>query len=148
MNPAIRSSLLRTLPRLFPYLIVIGTFCVAGSYPVAYGQNSLSTQQTGKISGVRKVLRRSTLCTTRYSRIHDFDVYFSLRTRQQTYCGDYETVVLDEIKDLKNAEGKDLEIVLNEKKNKVTLYTPENRKVKAHMVRSSHCSSYSLAKNQ
>ena len=89
-----------------------------------------------------------TLCTTRYSRIHDFDVYFSLRTGQQRYCADCETVVLDEIKDLENAEGKDLEIVVNEKKNKVTLYTPQNKKLKARIVRSTNCSSFSVAKNQ
>ena len=89
-----------------------------------------------------------TLCTARYSRIHDFDVYFSLRTGQQRYCADYETVVLDEIKDLENADGKDLEVFLNQKKNKVTLYTPQNRKLKARIVRSSHCSSFSLSKSQ
>jgi hypothetical protein len=43
------------------------------------------------------VLGGTILSTTRCSIIHDFDVYFSLRTVLETYCIDYETVVLDEI---------------------------------------------------
>lgn len=147
MNFAIRTCLLRTLPRVFFYVVVISTCCLAGSCPVAYGQNSSSIRQTGKISGVRRALRGTTLYTTRYSRIHDFDVYFSLRVGQQTYCGDYETVVLDEISELLNAEGKNVEIVLDEKKAKVTLYTPRNRRLKARIVKLNHCSSVSLAQN-
>ena len=66
------------------------------------------------------MLRGTILSTTRYSRIHDFDVYLSLRTGQETYCIDYETVVLDEIQDLASAEGKDLAISFDAKRNKVT----------------------------
>jgi len=91
------------------------------------------------------VLRGTPLCTTRYSRIHDFDVFFSLRIGEQTYCGDYETVVVDEINDLRSSEGKDVEITLDKSKNKVILYTPQNRKLKARIVRASQCPSTALA---
>jgi len=91
------------------------------------------------------VLRGTPLRTTRYSRIHDFDVFFSLRIGEQTYCGDYETVVVDEINDLRSSEGKDVEITLDKSKNKVILYTPQNRKLKARIVRASQCPSTALA---
>lgn len=88
---------------------------------------------------MRRKLRGTFLSTTRYSRIHDFDVFFSLRIGQQTYCGDYETVVLDEINDLASSQGKDVEITLNQSKRRVTLYMPQNRRLKARIVSASHC---------
>jgi hypothetical protein len=93
------------------------------------------------------VLRGAPLCTTRYSRIHDFDVYFSLRVGEQTFCGDYETVVLDEINDLVSSEGKDVEITLDKNKKRVILYTPQKRKLKARIVRASQCSPRALAQS-
>ena len=102
-------------------------------------------RQTGRISGVHRVLRCTPLCTTRYSRIHDFDVYFSFRIGEQTYCGDYETTVLDEINDLASSAGKDVEIALDKDKKRVVLYTPQNRKLKARIVRTSECSPTALA---
>lgn len=100
-----------------------------------------------KISGVRKVLHGSTLCTTWYSGIHDFDVYFSLRVDQH-YCMDYETVVLDEINELVSDGARDIEILLDQKKTKVTLYIPQHRKLKARIVQSEYCPSVSVAENR
>lgn len=93
------------------------------------------------------MLRGTTLSTTRYSRIHDFDVYFSLRIGEQTYCGDYETVVLDEIKDLASCDGKDVEAALDKSKKKVILYTPQNRRLKACIVPTIQCSTRTLAQS-
>jgi len=87
------------------------------------------------------------LSTTRYSRIHDFDVYFSLRIGEQAYCGDYETVVLDEIKDLASCDGKDVEVTLDKSKKKVILYTPQDRKLKARIVPMSQCSTVMIAQS-
>jgi hypothetical protein len=70
----------------------------------------ITPRQTALILNVRRVLSGSFLCTARYSRIHNFDVYFALRIGEETYCGDYETVVLDEIKDLVSSEGKDVAV--------------------------------------
>jgi hypothetical protein len=110
-----------------------------GSLPVFSQASASPVRETGTVSGVRRVLRGTILSTTRYSRIHDFDVYFSLRTGQETYCVDYETVVLDEIRDLANSEGKDLTVILDLRKNKVILYTPQDRKLKARIVRAKFC---------
>ena len=46
---------------------------------------------------------------SRYPRIRDFNVYLAVRVADQTYCADYETVVLDEIDDLMSCAGKSTE---------------------------------------
>jgi len=121
-------------------LAAIGVFfAISSDVPSLAGASSASARQTGRILVVRSVLRGTPLSTTRYSRIHDFDVYFSLRIAEQTYCGDYETVVLDEINDLVSSEGKDVTITLDESKRRVILYTPHNRRLKARIVRASQC---------
>jgi len=74
-------------------------------------------------------------------------VYFSLRIGEQTYCGDYETVVLDEINDLASSEGKDIEVTLDQSKKRITLYTPQNRRLKARIVRTSECLPTALAQS-
>jgi len=61
------------------------------------------------------------------------------------YCVDYETVVLDEIRDLANAEDKDLEVSLDERRNKVTLHTSQDRKLKARIVQANHCAAAPVA---
>ena len=122
-------------------------FAILCHVPAWARLSSSSVRQTARILGVRRVLRGTTLSTTRYSRIHDFDVYFSLRIGEQTYCGDYETVVLDEIKDLASCDGKDVEATLDKSKKKVILYTARNRKLKARIVRASQCSPTTLAQN-
>jgi hypothetical protein len=81
------------------------------------------------------------------SRIHDFDVYF-VRAGRQTYCVDCETVILDQVNDLAAAEGNDVEIFLDRKKAKVTVYTPQHRKLNARIVQWKYCSSVSLAQNR
>ena len=133
----------RTDKRRLKYVlhaVTLAVICLLyGSLPVFGQASSLCTHEMGRISEVRTVLRGTILSTTRYSRIHDFDVYLSLRTGQETYCIDYETVVLDEIQDLASAEGKDLAISFDAKKSKVTLYTPQSRKLKARVVRAILC---------
>lgn len=130
------------------YLAAFSAFFVICCHvPALARSSSSSARQTARISGVRRVLRGTPLCTTRYSRIHDFDVYFSLRIDEQNYCGDYETVVIDEISDLASSEGKNVEITLDTSKKRVILYTPHNRKLKARIVRASQCSSTALAQS-
>jgi hypothetical protein len=74
-------------------------------------------------------------------------LYFSLRIGEQTYCGDYETVVLDEIKDLASCDGKDVEAALDKSKKKVILYTPQNRRLKGRIVPMIQCSTGTLAQS-
>jgi hypothetical protein len=145
MNSAIHSR----LRKLLACFAALAAFCAFSWHTpaVARVSSSSSVRQTGRLSGVRRVLRGTTLSTTRYSRIHDFDVYFSLRVGEQTYCGDYETVVLDEIKDLASCDGKDVEARLNKSKKKVILYMFQNRKLKARIVPMSQCSTGTLVQN-
>lgn len=108
----------------------------------AFSQSSsFPKRESARIAGVRSTSHEAFLYTTRYSRIQDFDVYFSLRAGKETYCVDYETVVLDEIQDLTDAEGKDLNVSLEPRKNKVIIYTPQSRKLKARIVRADLCES-------
>lgn len=115
----------------------------------SFAQQSSSpyVKQIGRILSVRKAPRSSIVCTTRYSRIRDFDVYLSIRIADQTYCGAYETPVLDEIDDLLASSGKLVRLRLNEQENRITLSTPHYRRLKAHIVRPSHCSRTPLAQS-
>jgi hypothetical protein len=104
--------------RLLHAVTLVAMCLICGSSQVL-GQAAMSSaRESARITGVRRVLRRPILFTTRYSRIHDFDVYFSLRTPQETYCIDYETPVLDEIRDLASSEGKEIDVSLNAKRTK------------------------------
>ena len=93
-------------------------------------------QQIGQVLSVRKVLR-TPYFTSRYPQIHYYSLYFAVRAADQTYCGEYETPVLDEISDLFLAKGKDVEIVLE--RRSFTLRTPTGRKIKARLVEPGQC---------
>ena len=88
-------------------------------------------QQVAKVLSVRKVLR-TPYFASRYPQIHYYTLYFAVRGADQTYCGEYETPVLDEIDDLLSAKNKEVEIVLDHKN--LTLTTPTGRKIKAYLV--------------
>lgn len=124
--------------------ITLALFC--WGVPLIGQSPSPSARETARIANVRSVSREAFLYTPRTSRIHDFDVYFSLRAGQESYCVDYETVVLDEIQDLVGAEGKDLSVSLNTRKNRVVVYTPQSRRLKARMVRASFCKSPAIVR--
>ena len=104
------------------------------------GASPAELRQVARILSVRRVPRGPSIPISRYPRIRDFDVYFGLRVSEQTYCADYETVVLDEIDDLMSCNGKEVEVALDEK-SKVVVYTPHNRKLKARIVEASNCPS-------
>jgi len=136
-----RKQLGEQLRWLLVHFVALAGLCtVLVPLPALAQSSSTPVRETGRISEVRKVLRNAPLCSTRYSRIHDFDVYFLVRVHEQTYCGDYETVVLDEIGELKSSDGKDVELTLNAYKKRLVLYTPQNRKLKARIVRAGDCS--------
>ncbi len=78
--------------------------------------SSANLHQLGTILSVRKELRRTSYVITRYSPIHQFDVYFAIRLADRTYCADYQTVVLDEIDDLLSCNGKDVSVDLSTNK--------------------------------
>ena len=98
--------------------------------------SSSEGQQIGKILSVRKVLENRYF-VSRYPQIHYYLLYFAIRVSDRTYCGEYETPVLDEIDDLLSAKDKDAEFVLDGKN--LTLRTPRGRKIKAHLVKQKQC---------
>jgi hypothetical protein len=54
-----------------------------------------------------------------------------------SYCVDYETPVLDEVQDLRSANGKEVRIEMLGKKLAVVL--PTGRKIKAELVKQTQC---------
>lgn len=138
MKSATRATRSEALRMLLVCLATFAAFCAIGWHTPALARES-PEPKIGRISGVRKVLRPA-LFRSRYPRIHNFDVYFSLRVGDQIYCGDYETIVLDEIKDLGSCDGKDVKAALDLRKKRVVLHTPKNRTLKARIVPMSQCS--------
>ena len=95
-----------------------------------------STQQAGTLVSVRKVLGTHYF-VSRYPQIHYYELYISVRVTDQTYCGEYETPVLDEIEDASAAQGKSVQITLKEKR--LTVITPKGFRLKAHIVEPKQC---------
>lgn len=93
-------------------------------------------QHSGIVLSVRKVLR-DPYFLSRYPHIHYYTLYVSIRVSDQTYCSEYETPVLDEINDVLSANGKEVELVLGDKK--LILRTPQGRKLKARLVEAKQC---------
>jgi len=85
---------------------------------------------------VRKVLENHYF-VSRYPQIHYYMLYLAVRLADQTYCSAYETPVLDEIADAFAAQGKDVEVMLKEKR--LTMITPKGFKLEAHLVEAKQC---------
>jgi hypothetical protein len=64
-------------------------------------------------------------------------LYFAVRASDQTYCGEYETPVIDEIDGVFSAKDKDVEFAVNGKN--LTFRTPHGRTIKAHLVDEKQC---------
>jgi hypothetical protein len=93
-------------------------------------------EQTGKILSVKKVLGIRYFAP-RHPQIHYYELYFAVRTSEQTFCAEYETPILEEIDDLFSAKDKDVDLVLKGKD--LTLRTPHGRKFKCHLVQQKQC---------
>jgi hypothetical protein len=98
--------------------------------------SSNEDQRIGKVLSVRKVLR-TPYFVSRYPQIHYYMLYISIRVSDQTYCSEYETPVLDEINDVLSADGKEVEVVLRDKK--IILRTPQGRKLKVSLTKAKEC---------
>jgi len=119
---------------LLATLLLVAIGYVQGSAPSP--SSSSEAQQIGKLLRVKKVLR-TPYFVSRFPQIHNYMLYFAIRVSERTYCGEYETPVLDEINDLFSAKDKDVEFVLKGKS--LTLRTPKGRKLKAHLVEQKRC---------
>ena len=127
-------NLAELVRRLVLVLLVSG--CVLGLHGTSAVASTSEQKQTARIVSVRKVLRTAYF-VSRYPQIHYYMLYFALRVSDQTYCGEYETPVLDEIDDLLTCDGRDVDVVLNGKR--ITVFIPRGRKLKARMVKASQC---------
>jgi len=117
-------------------VLVVLSGCVLSLHGTSAVASTSEQKQTAKVASVRKVLR-TPYFVSRYPQIHYYVLYFALRVSDQTYCGVYETPVLDEIDDLLTCNGRDVDVVLDGKR--ITVFTPRGRKLKGRMVRATQC---------
>ena len=75
------------------FLVVIGY--AQGSDPRPASSSELA--QIGKMLTVRRILENRYF-VSRYPQIHYYMLYFAIRVSDRTYCSEYETPVLDEIR--------------------------------------------------
>jgi hypothetical protein len=104
--------------------------------PQASGGKLENGNRTATVLGVRKVLR-DPYFTSRYPHTHYYILYVSLRISDQTYCGEYETPVLDEIWDVTSAINQDVSVVVNGKS--LLIQAPKGHKLKTHLDEANHC---------
>jgi hypothetical protein len=129
-----------SLPRGFQILVLLTALFLATTG--AWGSSGSRTvssdesRQVARIMSVRKVLENHYF-VSRYPQIHYYMLYLSMRIAGQPYCAAYETPVLDEIADAFAAQGKDVEVMLKNKR--LTLITPKGFKLKAHLVEARQC---------
>jgi len=129
-----------SLPRGFLILSLLtavfsataGSVGSSGSRPAS----SDESRQVARVMSVRKVLENHYF-VSRYPQIHYYMLYLGVRIVGQPYCGAYETPVPDEIADAFAARGKDVEVVLKNKR--LTLITPKGFKLKGHLVEARQC---------
>jgi hypothetical protein len=120
--------------RLFLYGALLGI--MIGPAPQASGGTLENGNQTANVLGVRKTLRDQYF-VSRYPHIHYYILYISLRVSDQTYCGEYETPVLDEIWDITSAIHQDVSVVVNGKS--FLIQAPKGHKLKAHLDKLNQC---------
>jgi len=72
--------------------------------------------------------------------MQNFDLYFAVRVADRTYCGDYWSLVPEEMEDLLSCNGKNVQIVLRRNKKTIVVYTPRGRRLQARIVKASRCS--------
>lgn len=131
----------RTIAIRLPVLVLVNIFVTClGLCVKAVPASSSEQKQTAQIMSVRKALWEVPYSVRRHSVIQNFEVYFAVRIADQTYCGDYWTVVPDDMEDLLSCNGKNVEIALGRNKKTIAVYTPRGRKLQARIVKPSRCS--------
>ena len=93
--------------------------------------------QTATVVSVREIRRHSGFNPSRYAGPIYFTVDFAFRLSGQSYCVSYETPVLDEVQDLRAANGKEVNVDIHGKKLAVML--PTGRRIKADLVKPTQC---------
>jgi hypothetical protein len=88
------------------------------------------------IISVRQVARNGFL-VSRYSSAHVFTVDFTLRMDGHSYCIDYDTIVMQEVDDLRAAYQKEVQVDMQGKRLIIVL--PSGRKIRAQLADSTQC---------
>jgi hypothetical protein len=96
-----------------------------------------SQKETGKLVEVRQSVVRG-YPLSRYASIHVYAMYFTVKTASNTYCVEYDTQVLDEVKSLRESSGKDVQIDVEGKK-KIHMVLPDNTQFKAQLQPTEQC---------
>lgn len=102
--------------------------------PVGFTQDSY---QTAKVLSVRQIRHSPGLNPSRFSGPVYFTIDFALQVSANNYCVDYETPILDEVQDLRSANGKEVRVEMRGKKLAVVL--PSGRRIKAELVKQTEC---------
>jgi hypothetical protein len=123
------------LTKCFVLLLVPLTYVIIiASDPIVFAQNSY---QTATVVSVREIRHSPGLNPSRFSGPVYFSIDFALRVSDNSYCVDYETPVLDEVQDLRSANGREVKLEIHGKKLAVVL--PTGRRIKAELVKQAQC---------
>lgn len=112
--------------------VLLGSTLFAYDGPPASSQN-----EVGKLVEVRQSVARG-YPLSRYSSIHVYTMYFTVRTSTSTYCVQYETSVLDEVNDLRASSGRDVQVDASARK-RLTMVLPDKRNIRADLAPSDQC---------
>ncbi len=99
-------------------------------------QKSTSAYRSATIISVRQVARNGFL-VSRYSSAHVFTVDFTLRMDEHSYCIDYDTIVMQEVDDLRAAYQKEVQVDMQGKR--LVIILPSGRKIRAQLADSTQC---------
>lgn len=117
------------------FVLVVALMClIVASRPIVFAQDSY---QTAKVVSVRQIRHSPGLTPSRFSGPVYFTIDFALQISANSYCVDYETPVLDEVQDLRSANGKEVKVEMRGKKLSVVL--PTGRRIKAELVKQTQC---------
>jgi hypothetical protein len=122
------------LAKCLVLLLAVSTYLIFASPPTVLAEDSY---QTATVVSVRQIRRAPGLNPSRFSGPVYFTIDFALRVSANSYCVDYETPVLDEVQDLRSANGKEVKIEMHGKKLAVVL--PTGRRIKAELVKQTQC---------
>jgi hypothetical protein len=136
----VRAMASRELRRIALSLFLFGALLCATAMPAqssAPGRGaSGEVQQTGKVLSVRKT-QVGYHFVTRYPQVRYYLLYLTVRVSDKTYCGEYETPVIQEMDDLFAAKDKDVNVVLSGRK--LTVRTPNGRILKTWLSQHNQC---------
>jgi hypothetical protein len=105
-------------------------------FPLFLSAQTPNGYHSATIISVRQVARNGFL-VSRYSSAHVFTVDFTLRMDGHSYCIDYDTIVMQEVDDLRAAYQKEVQVDMQGKRLIIVL--PSGRKIRAQLADSTQC---------